>query len=83
MNNNKQSIDLLKIKEIKTIKSHSEWVNTILLLKDNRIASSSADSTIKIFNFSSSKCELSLQGHYSTVTFLSQLTNNNLLISSL
>ena len=60
---------------------HFAPVHCLLLLKDNRIASSSADSTIKIFNFSSSKCELSLQGHQSTVTFLSQLTNNNLLIS--
>ena len=50
MNNNKQSIDILKIKEIKTIKSHSEWVNTILLLNDNRIASCSDDSIIKIYD---------------------------------
>ena len=60
--------------------SHFISVHCLLPLHDGRVASSSNDSIIKIFNFSSSKCELSLQGHHSTVTFLTQLTSN-LLIS--
>ena len=59
---------------------HSAPVRSLLLLSDNRIASSSDDSTIKIFNFNSLKCEYTLKGHQSKVTFLSQL-NNNFIIS--
>ena len=83
MNNNKQSIDILKIKEIKTIKSHSEWVNTILLLNDNRIASCSDDSIIKIYDIDDNYANsLQIKGHTQRINSICQLDSGNLVSCS-
>ena len=38
------------MENIKTISEHSDTVNSLLLLKDKRVASCSFDKTIRIFN---------------------------------
>ena len=57
---------MIKIKELKCIKTmtaHSSDVYSLLLLKDNRIASSSKDGTIRIFNPSNDyQCVTVIQG---------------------
>ena len=40
----------IKIEEVKTITDHTDWVNSLLLLKDGRVASCSIDDTIRIYN---------------------------------
>ena len=38
------------MKAIKTISEHTDEINSLLLLKDKRVASCSADKTIRKFN---------------------------------
>ena len=66
--NNKVNIE--KIKPIRTIKTHH--INNIILLKDGRLASSSSDKTIRIYDKNTYKETITLKGHTSFVEYISQ-----------
>ena len=69
-------------KVIRTLTDHKEAVWDILLLSDGRLASSSTDKTIKIWNLSSGNCEQTLIGHANWVYCLLELPNSILLSGS-
>lgn len=46
----------------KTIVYHTNWVTKVCLLKDKRIASSSWDCTIRIFNLEKDECDIVIKG---------------------
>ena len=72
----------ITITEIKSIQAHTAGVLSLLLLKDNRVASSSVDFTINIWDpFNDYHCDLKLEGHSSTIFSICQL-ENELLVSS-
>lgn len=65
------------------INEHSSTVTSLLLLQDGRLASSSSDKTIKVFDLSNDfHCDITLAGHTDRVYFLSQMDNGLLLSCS-
>lgn len=64
---------------IKTLTDHKSLINSLFQLFDGRIASCSDDSTIKIFNKETFKCELTLIGHLRGVRCINQLNNSKLI----
>ena len=59
-----KKISIETIKSIKTISEHSSYIFCLLLLKDKRIASCSADKTIRIFDPSNNyQCDKVLKRH--------------------
>ena len=66
----------------KTIKSHNDSVQCIICLKDGRLASSSNDSTIKIYDLNTFKCQITIKEHLDSVFYITQLKNGNLVSSS-
>ena len=63
----------------KTISDHTRIVNSLILLKDKRIASSSQDYTIKIFDSNHNyKCDITITGHRDYVTSITELENGNI-----
>lgn len=74
-------INISNIELFKTINAHSQIVTAFLLLQDKRFASSSSDSTIKVYNTTSFSIDLNIIGHHSPIFYLSQL-DNGLLVSS-
>ena len=56
--------NLCSFDPVESINPHTDYINSVVLLKDGRIASCSDDSTIKIFNpLKNYKCEITLKGH--------------------
>lgn len=74
--------NLSKIRFITESKEHSSLVSSLCLTKDNRLASCSYDTTIKIFNLSTFQNEISIEGHTKSVNYISLLLNGNLISSS-
>ena len=71
-----------KLKLIKKIDDHTERVNSLLILKDKRIASISGDLTIKVFSPSHNyHCDITLKGHTKNILYLTQM-DNGLLVSN-
>ena len=66
----------------KNITEHKSLIYSIIELFDGRIASCSDDSTIKIFNKKTFKCELTLTGHRRGVRCINQLNNSKLISGS-
>lgn len=76
-------LDVSNIKDNKTINEHKNGMYCLLLLKDGRIASSSYDKTIKIYNPNNKfHCDMTITGHNNGVTYLSQLENGNIISCS-
>ncbi len=46
-----------------TMKGHSGWINCLVMLNENKLASGSWDETIKIWDLPSGECEMTLKGH--------------------
>ena len=67
---------------ITTINIFSQPVTFLLILKDKRIASSSADPTIKIFNDETYKIEIIIKEHTNYVIYLTQLKDGRIISSS-
>ena len=68
---------------INTLTNHTDIVNSLILLSDGRIASSSKDTTIKIFNpYKKYSCDLTLEGHKDYVISLCKLDNNDIASAS-
>ena len=70
------------VKELHTIKDHKKVVTALTLLNDGRLASSSLDRTIKIFNLSTYKCELTIKKKRIPYPYISLLQNGNILTCS-
>lgn len=68
---------------IKSITPHTSQIISLLLLKDNRIASCSYDSTIKIYDPSNDyHCDITITSHRLAVFSLCQLDNSELVSCS-
>ena len=68
---------------IKSITPHKSQIISLLLLKDNRIASCSYDSTIKIYDPSNDyHCDIIITSHTLAVLSLCQLDNSNIVSCS-
>ena len=65
-----------------TFDPHINYIHCLLKLQDCRIASSSSDETIKIFNKETFELDKTLKGHYGGIFNLYQLPNTNLLSAS-
>ena len=70
--------------EVKSIEVHEDSISKILLLPDNRIATCSTDTTIKILDPSNDfHCDITLKGHTDWVTSICLLANGNIVSSAL
>lgn len=70
--------------EVKSIEVHEDSISKILILPDNRIATCSLDTTIKILDPSNDyHCDITLKGHTEWVTSICLLANGNIVSSSL
>lgn len=49
-----------------TLRGHADFVNSVVLLRDGRLAFGSGDRTIKIWNILTGECEEALEGHNSS-----------------
>ena len=65
---------------IKTLDGHTHWIQCIISLSDETLASCSQDKTIKVWNLDDSTCIQTLHGHIDTVCSL-LLLNDGLLAS--
>lgn len=65
-----------------TIKSHNGYIMFALILKDSRLASASADKSIKIFNIITYEIEINIIEHENYVVHLTQLKDEKLVSSS-
>ena len=77
-----EPVDKNNITVIKTLDAHSEGVNCLLLLFDNRIASCSNDNTIKIFDPSNDYQNTLTLNHNGIVSSICQVENGTLVSSS-
>ena len=76
-------VDINNIINIKTIKEHGHYINSLLLLSNGRLASCSRDKTIKIYDIKNNyHCDITLEGHTDCVSYISQLDNNKLISCS-
>ncbi len=65
---------------ISTLRGHTNWVDDLIQISDDLLASSSADTTVRIWNLTTYTCKFSLTGHNSTVYGL-KLISSDLLAS--
>jgi WD40 repeat protein len=63
---------------LRNIIGHSNWIMSLKLLKDGRLASASYDETIKIWNYQSGQLLKTLGHHTDSVRGLAVLSNNRL-----
>ena len=69
-------------KSFKTLTNHTSWVFYLLKLKDGRLASSSADKTLKIYSKDKFEVQLSISHHSDYIHYITQLNNENILTCS-
>ena len=68
---------------IRTIKGHTEIINTVVVTADNKqIISGARDNQIKVWNLETGKEEFTLTGHKKEVTSLAVTSDRKLLISA-
>ena len=78
-----KKINFDAFKNTKIIKGHTKSVNSLLLLKDNRIESCSSDKTLRIFNPSKNYiCDELLERHRDNVTSPCQLDDGTIVSTS-
>lgn len=78
-----KKFDIAKLNFLRSINAHSNLVSDLCILKDqNRFASGSMDTTIKIFSLHTFDCKLTLKGHTDRVYCLSVMDNGNLISTS-
>ena len=76
MKESEEKINIGELKCIKTITAHTSSVKSLLLLKDNRVASCSGDGTIRIFNPSNDyHCDQVIKRHSSSIISICELDN--------
>ena len=65
------NIDISTFKNTKIINEHKDYVYSIFLLSDGKLASCSYDKTIKIFNLKENyNCDITIVGHTSCVNYI-------------
>jgi WD40 repeat protein len=64
------------------LNGHTDWVNSLVILPDNTLASGSADQTIKIWDTVNGKELVTMIGHTSWINFLVVLPDNTLASAS-
>ena len=68
---------------IKTLKGHTDYVTSLIVLSDGKIVSGSADKTIKIWNpMDKYNCIRTLEGHNSNVCSLMRLKDDKIVSGS-
>ena len=65
---------------ISTLSGHRSWVNDLIQMSDDLLASSSSDDTVRIWNLTTNSTKFNLTGHNSTVYGL-KLISSDLLAS--
>lgn len=78
----KENINLSTLKEIKSFNDNKQYINSLLLLKDGRLAACSREANIKIYNLQSFTCEMTLEGHSKGVSYISQLKRGKIVSCS-
>ena len=63
----------------KTLKGHTDWVNSLAVLPNNMFASASDDNSIKIWGQTSLECNNVLNGHIKSVKSLVVVRNEYLI----
>ena len=82
INNNKQ-IKKDNVTLFKTITDHTDYVNSLLRLKDGRVASCSDDKTIRIYNPSNDyHCDQVLQRHSTFISSICELIDGTIVSCS-
>ena len=69
-------------KSYKTLTNHTSYVFYLLKLKDGRLASCSADKTLKIYSKDEFEVQLSISLHSGYIYYITQLNNENILTCS-
>ena len=67
---------------IRTLKGHESCVLALIILKNNNLCSSSADHTIKIWDWEKGNCVKTLRGHERWVKSLFELDNDIIISGS-
>ena len=71
------------MKAIKTISEHTDEINSLLLLKDKRVASCSRDKTIRIFDPSNDyHCDQVINRHSKSITSICELDDGTIVSCS-
>ena len=79
----KEKVNFEEVKCIKTITVHDFPINALLLLKDKRVASCSADKTIrKFYPFNDYHCDQVIKRHKKNIVSICQLDDGNILSCS-
>jgi WD40 repeat protein len=61
---------------VSSLKGHTSWVNDLVQISADLLASSSSDKTVRIWNLTTKKCKFILTGHTNWVVGLKQITSN-------
>ena len=78
-----ESVKIEDIKSIKTITDHTHYVNSLLHLKDGRVASCSYDNTIRIYDPSNDyHCDQVIKRHSEGITSICQLDDGTIVSCS-
>ena len=76
-------ISIEDMKAIKTISEHTDEINSLLLLKDKRVASCSRDKTIRIFDPSNDyHCDQVINRHSKSITSICELDDGTIVSCS-
>ena len=76
-------IESVKIEEVKTITDHTGYVNSLLHLKDGRVASCSSDDTIRIYDPSNDyHCDQVIKRHSGGIQSICQLDDGTIVSCS-
>ena len=67
---------------LKTLIGHTDWINTVCILDNDKIVSGSHDKTIKIWNSNTGECIKTLTGHTSFVNSVCILNNDKIVSGS-
>ncbi len=70
------------LKNIKTLKGHSDSVGSVNMLPNGHVISGSQDSTLKVWDIDKGTCLSTLQGHSSWVTCAAVLPNGQVISGS-
>ena len=79
----KKKINIEDLNCIKTITGHTDYVSSLLLLSDNRIASCSGDMTIRIYDpYSDYHCDQIIKRHSDGIKAIFELDESNIVSCS-
>lgn len=77
-----RDMDFTRFMKQKRLYIHNGRIYSLIRLTNGKLASSSSDKTIKIYDPVTDKCELTIKGHTSDVTTIAQLSENQLISGS-